>query len=99
MTTEIDILKMAVNDNDKAIEIKKMNERLFEQLTGSLYYICKYAEKDNLPLPEKELAYDMIKRCQHQFENIIESVSPPKNKHPFSTPDDETEPSFTFYYL
>jgi hypothetical protein len=54
-TTEIDILKMAVNEYDKAIKIKKMNERLFEQLTGSLYYICKYAEKHNLPLPEKEL--------------------------------------------
>ena len=36
----------------------------------------------------------MIKRCQSQYHSIAETILPPKNKHPFSTPDDETEPKF-----
>ena len=34
MTNEIDILKMAINEYDKAIKHKKMNEQLFKQLSS-----------------------------------------------------------------
>jgi hypothetical protein len=41
MTNEIDILKMAINEYDKAIKLKKMNEQLSEQLTSQYNYITE----------------------------------------------------------
>jgi len=32
MTNEIDILKMAINEEEMAVKLKKMNEQLFKQL-------------------------------------------------------------------
>ncbi len=63
MTNDIDILKMAITEYDKTVKIKKMSKRVFEQLTGSLCYICKYTEKHNIPIPEKELVYDLLTKC------------------------------------
>ena len=57
MTNDIDILKMAMTEYDKTVKIKRMNDRVFEQITGSLCEICRYAKRHNMPIPEKEIAY------------------------------------------
>jgi hypothetical protein len=77
MTNEIDILRMATREYNKVIKIKRMNERLFEQLTDSLCYICKYAERNNISLPHKASIFEMVKRCGDEFHNISESVNSP----------------------
>jgi hypothetical protein len=104
MTNDIDVLRMATMEYDKAIKIKRINERLFEQLIGSLYYICKYAGRNNISLPNKTNIFEMVKSCGDEFNNIAESVSsklPTENKHYYSptesqqrnkATDEETEP-------
>lgn len=97
MTDEIDILKKTIMTYERAIKVKDINEQLYEQLMGSLYYICKYAEKYNIPLPEKEVIYDLIERCRNRFDNMVEIVthhSPPEFQQRKKTPDDETEPKY-----
>ncbi len=101
MTNELDILRMAIKEYDRAIRIKKMNELLFEQLTGSLYYICRYCEKYKIPIPEKDLIYEVLTKCESQFKEYFERAAPTESQHFKSTteiqqrnktPDDETEP-------
>lgn len=63
MTDEIDIMRKSIMNYDQAIRIKKLNEELYEHLTGSIYYLMKYAEKNNLPLPKKNELLQMVEKA------------------------------------
>src|SRR4051794_9816826 len=78
-------------------KMQDLNQRLYDELGGALMYILEYAEKNNIVLPNKERLWRMVDNV-HNMTGIVNNHrdkinnSPPKNKHPFSTPDDETEP-------
>jgi hypothetical protein len=41
MTNKIDILKLTINEYDKAIKLKKMDEQLFKQLSSQYNVITE----------------------------------------------------------
>ena len=85
----IDYMKLAAfQELKEALEVKRMNEELLEYLASSLRFILRYGQKYDIPIPESDKILDMI----HKLIVIENKNSPPKSKHPFSTPDDETEP-------
>ena len=80
MTDEIDILRESIKKYDNAICVKKLNENLYEHLTGSLYFILKYSEKHNIPLPNKDKLFDMVKKSDfivEQFQERLTNLSNP----------------------
>ena len=84
-------MKMAALEELKdALKTKQVNDELLEYLSSSIRWILHYSNKHNIPLPEKGKILDVLDRVMV----ISKGVPPPKNKHPFSTPDDETEPEF-----
>jgi hypothetical protein len=92
----IDYMKLAAfQELKEALEIKKTNDELLEYLSSSLRFILRYGQKYNIPIPESDKILDMI----NKLISIENKNSPPKTKHPFSTPDDDTEPKIVMFLL
>jgi hypothetical protein len=78
----------AFQELKEALETKRMNDENLDYLASSLRFILRYGQKYNIPIPESDKILDLI----NKLIAIENRNSPPKTKHPFSTPDDETEP-------
>ncbi|MDE1876236.1 MAG: hypothetical protein KGH86_05365 [Thaumarchaeota archaeon] len=76
MTSEIDLLRQALKKHEQASRLKKINEELYQHLTGSIYYILKYAEKHGISLPQKEALLRMIEKADF----IIDQFAKPSTE-------------------
>jgi DNA replication initiation complex subunit (GINS family) len=79
MTDEIDLLRQALQKHDQVSRLKRINEELYSHLTGSIYYLLKYAEKQDIQLPQKEALLGMVERADF----IIDQFAKPstESKH------------------
>ncbi len=78
MTDEIDIVKNAIMHYDRAIRLKKINENLYDHLSGSISWILRYSDKNQIPLPNKEKLNEMVTRAESLFKEIINCPLPPE---------------------
>ena len=88
MTDEIDLMRKTLKEYDNANRIKKLNEGLYEHLTGSIYYLLKYSEKHNILLPQKEALLGMVEKADFFIDQF---TTPTKNQQPEKTTEDSTE--------
>ena len=78
--------------------MKVLNQRLYDELGSAIIYILEYSRRNNIDLPNGERLFKMVENIHvttssiRDYHNRINNNSSPKTKHPFSTPDDETEP-------
>ncbi|QLH07415.1 hypothetical protein C5F50_10305 [Nitrosopumilus ureiphilus] len=73
MTSEIDILRKAIEKYDDAIRLKKLNENLYEHLIGSLYYLVKHSEKFGTVLPKKGELIRMLEKADYLIDQFDKS--------------------------
>lgn len=101
MTDEIDIIKRALAEHEKAIKMKNLNQELLEHLNGSIRWMLSYSEKYNIPLPKKDELLRMAEKADFLVNQIVSradltkfngDVFEPKNNRKFT--DDESNPSF-----
>ncbi len=90
-------LKVALmSEYKRTLEFKKMYEDLVESFQYIIGDLFDYATKNKIDLPNRDRIYKNMEKAQELIEYRISNserlIPPPKNKHPFSTPDDETEP-------
>ena len=45
---EIDVMKNALQEYEHARHLKRINQDLYNQLTGSVYWLLKYSEKKTI---------------------------------------------------
>lgn len=57
---EKDVLKEALKEYENVVRLKRLNQNLYEHLTGSIYYLIKDCEKKNLPLPNRDSLLQMV---------------------------------------
>jgi len=75
MTDEIDVLKRAIIEHEKALHLKKINHELYSHLTGSIYWLLKYSEKYNMPLPKKEELLRMLEKSEFMIDRMISTAN------------------------
>jgi hypothetical protein len=92
---EIGVLKNALREYEHAKHLKRMNQELYQHLTGSIYWLLKYSEKYNIPLPKKDELLRMVEKANFLIDQFI---PPPKPQQPSKTPSDPTEPIIGFIY-
>ena len=63
--------------------LKSLNQRLYDQLGGSIIHIIRYAEENKIPLPNREKLYELVDKA----EDVIDEI----NKVKFS--DESLQPS------
>jgi hypothetical protein len=76
--------------------LKCLNQRLYDQLGGSIIHIVRYAEENNIPLPHRDKLYELVDKA----ENIIDEINAVKlsdeNLQPSESDKDFTRPYFRF---
>lgn len=93
MTSEIDLMRKAIKQYDKALRLKQINENLYEHLTGSIYYVLRYAEKHQIALPDKSNLIDMIEKADFLIDQFAKPAR--RNLTERKSDKDLTEPKFT----
>lgn len=68
---EIGIFEEALSEYKNAHRLKKLNEQLSIHLNDSIYYLLKYSEKYNLPLPNKSALLRMIENADYIIEQFV----------------------------
>ena len=93
MTNDIDIIKKAIYQYDKALRIKSLNIELFEHLFGSVIWLQRYCEKYNIFLPKKDELERIIKKSEFLMDEIEQSIklSMPDLKHSEIQSNEKTE--------
>jgi hypothetical protein len=97
MTDELDVMRKAVMQYDKAIRLKNINQELYDHLVGSIVWLLKYSAKYNITIPKKEELYRMVKRAQFLIDEMdiaLSSTPPTEDQQRNKTTDDSTEPRF-----
>jgi tyrosine-protein phosphatase YwqE len=51
--------------------LKTLNQRLYDQLGGSIIHIIRYAEENNIPLPNRDKLYELVDKA----ENVIDEIN------------------------
>lgn len=51
--------------------MKTLNQRLYDQLGGSIIHILNYADKNGIPLPNRDTLYNLVDKA----ENIIDEIN------------------------
>jgi hypothetical protein len=84
----------------KVQRMKKLNQRLYDHLGGSIIYVLNYADKNNIPLLNSKTLYDLVDKAENIIDEINllanEASSPTRNQHDYKHEDDSTEPNFLF---
>lgn len=70
MTNETDVLKQTLEEYQKALRLKKMNNELLEHLKGSLFWIFRYSEKYGIPIPKKDELLRMAEKADFLLDEI-----------------------------
>jgi hypothetical protein len=68
---EIEIYEEALSEYQKAHRLKKLNEQLSIHLHDSIYYLLKYSEKHDLPLPNKSALLQMIENTDYIIDQFV----------------------------
>ena len=87
---EIDVMKKALGEYEHARYLKRINQDLYNQLTGSIYWLLKYAEKNNIFLPKKEELFRLVENSHFYIDQFAKPQQPKSNTE--KTTDNETEP-------
>jgi hypothetical protein len=64
--------------------MKILNQRLYDELGGSLMYILEYAERNNIILPNKDRLWRMVDNI-HETIDIVKNHHDKINRYRFST--------------
>lgn len=88
MTDEMGIMNKALQEYENAKRLKNINQELYDQLAGSIYYLLKYSEKYNIPLPKKDELIRMVKKSHF----LMDQFSHPTTLDTKKTDDNFTEP-------
>jgi hypothetical protein len=73
---EYRVLQDALNIMKYAQSLKRMNQELYDHLCGSILYIIRYADKNNMALPDKEVLLGLITKSEDYIESIKEKKFP-----------------------
>ena len=66
----------ALNMMEHARCLKRLNEELYEHLYDSILYIIKYAEKNKIILPQREVLLGLITKTDNYIHMIKEKRMP-----------------------
>jgi hypothetical protein len=66
----------ALNIMEYARSMKRLNEELYEHLHGSILYILRYAEKNNIILPQKNELLGILIKTDNYAKTIKEKKIP-----------------------
>ena len=99
MTDEIDVLKKAIAEHEQALRLKNLNQELHSHLSGSIYWLLKYTEKYDIPLPKKDELVRMLEKSDAMIDTIISTAKQQVGQINFHQPkvtptrstDNETE--------
>ena len=82
---EFEAWQNLLNECHKIQRVKRLNQELYNMLGDSLFYLLRYAEKNNIALPNKDALMAMVDRI-HGLMNTIDAPTTPNNheKHPDS---------------
>jgi hypothetical protein len=69
---EIGIFEEALSEYKKAHRLKKLNEQLSIHLNDSIFYLLKYSEKYNLPLPNRSALLRMTENADYIIEQFVQ---------------------------
>lgn len=72
---------------DETVRIKGLNEQLLDTSYNLLFRLIRKCKENDIPIDSETIA--LVTEVRKTLGLI--HCSPPKSKHPFSTPDDETE--------
>ena len=50
--------------------MKRLNQRLYDQLGGTIIHIFNYAKENNIPLPNKDKLYDLVNKAESIIDDI-----------------------------
>jgi hypothetical protein len=81
-----------VEEWKKVDRLRRLNQEFYDQLGDTFFFLLKYAEKNNIPLPNKQALYSMIDRL-HERMNFI--YPPDESYHHDGEDDDRHEVNST----
>ena len=86
---------------NKVQRMKHLNQRLYDQLGGSIIHSLDYAYENNIPLPNRDKLYELVDRAEKIIDDINvltstdDTASPTRNQqHFFNHADDSTEQKY-----
>ncbi len=68
---EIDVLQKALIEMKQAKKLKILNQELYDQLIGSIVYILKYSERNNISLPNEEGLTSLVFKAESLIDRIV----------------------------
>ncbi|MFL6458885.1 MAG: hypothetical protein ACJ71G_18195 [Nitrososphaeraceae archaeon] len=84
-------IKMAVLEELRhTLKVKRINDELLEHLASTLRWLLRYAETNNITLPEKDKIVLALDRAME----IAEKLPPTKLQQPEKTPDEDNTTRF-----
>jgi hypothetical protein len=73
---EYRILQDALNTMKYAQSLKRLNQELYDHLCGSILFVIKYAEKNNITLSNRELLLSLITKSNDYIHMIKDKQLP-----------------------
>ena len=67
---ELDLLRIELRKLDELDQMKRLNQELYDQLVGSVLWLMKYSQKNDIILPNQELLVGLL----HKGEEIIQKI-------------------------
>jgi hypothetical protein len=65
-----------LRSSERVKRAKKINQRLYDLLFGSLIYIFEYSKKYGIPLPHRDSLIKMADRIRY----LMDEIEPPNNE-------------------
>lgn len=65
--------KAALAELRTALKLRQMNDELLEYLTSSLDWLMHYADKNQIPLPERDKMSRMSEKVWNMYKNMCSS--------------------------
>jgi hypothetical protein len=75
---EYDIMNKALMEYENARRLKRINQELYDHLSGSIYYLLKYSEKYSLTLPKKDELIRLIETSHFYTDQFAKPNQHPK---------------------
>jgi hypothetical protein len=67
------LMTAAYQELKYAMQFKRVNEELLEQLSSSIRWLQHYSKKNNIPLPERNKIHEIIDRAMAIAEKLPRS--------------------------
>ena len=76
MTTEVDIIKQAIEEYNTANKLRKINQITYEHMLDAIRWVIQYCEKNKLPLPRSQLLsiLDSSHRLMDDNNEVVSNV-------------------------